>query len=267
MKQHSNIVVFDVETTGLDWKSDYILQLSAMKIRKSDFKILDKWSHYIKPCRAYTINPQAEVTHGLTREFIEKNGEDLKTLAPSFIAFCDGCDIAGYNSNSFDAKFIYKDFALAGCDFPLENRNFYDAFLIEKRLYPSRLAAIFHKYTGKTMEEAGLAAHDAMSDVTATAVVLKKQIQNHNLQWEDIDEWQENNLLTPDGTIRNAGLAGEPMLLVMATGKHRDEDIYELCKTEPQYIQWANQNLFSAYTRKKIAEYLKMRTSQEKNSK
>jgi DNA polymerase III alpha subunit (gram-positive type) len=45
-----NIVCIDVETTGLDPKNDYIIQLAAVKIDGSTLELMDRKQYFIKPC-------------------------------------------------------------------------------------------------------------------------------------------------------------------------------------------------------------------------
>ena len=113
----------------------------------------------------------------------------------------------------------------------------------------------------RLMEEAGLDAHNSLSDTTATAAVMATQMMQENLTWEDIDTWQENQIISPEGSIRNASMEGHEPRLVMAFGKWKDQDIYEMAQTPEgiSYLKWAKENVFSAYTLQVIAEYFKMR--------
>lgn len=264
MPQTKPIVFYDVETTGLSPQHDYIIQLSAVKFDPETWGELGRWNNYIKPSRAYTIHPDAEVTHGLSKDFIEKNGKLLKDVGPSFIEFIKDCDLAGYNSNSFDVKFLYNDFALAGFEFPIEDVQFFDVMRMQQRLYPNKLSEVYKRYFGKTMEEAGLKAHDSMSDVIATGRVMQAQMDKHNLGWDEIRSWQENQLLTPDGTVRNAARHDEPMLLVFSQGKYKDVDVYKVMNEDVSYLKWASQNLFSPYTLKLVRKYCKTRKESKK---
>ena len=51
-----NIVVFDIETTGLDRTKHQIIQFAALKIDTETNKILDQLNLYIKPFGEYTIS-------------------------------------------------------------------------------------------------------------------------------------------------------------------------------------------------------------------
>jgi hypothetical protein len=80
-------------------------------------------------------------------------------------------------------------------------------------------------------------------------------MQTHGLTYEDINEYQENNLLTPDGTIRNVAAADEELKIVFAVGKYKDSEFMDVIKKDPSYIKWYMENLASDYTKKVLREY------------
>lgn len=259
------IALLDVETTGLSAQYDWVIQLSAVKFDRDTFKPMGEFNRYVKPAGKWEIHPDAEATHGITKEFIETNGESMKIVGQDFLDFIDGCDIMGYNSNNFDILRIFKDFRYSGLNFPVEGIKFYDVLAMERKIHPMNLGSVFERYMGCTMEQYGLKAHDSLSDVKATLKVFENQMEF--LDYETIDEWQENQLLTPDGTVRNAAKQDEPMLIVFNQGKHRDRDVYEVMKEDVGYMKWAAKNLFSSYTLKLVREYCMAKQTTENSAK
>ena len=264
---NKKIASVDVETTGLNPQNDFIIQLSAKVFDKDTFKILEVFNEYIKPQHAYEIEPDATAVHGLTKEFIEENGKPLTEVGPGFLEMIKDCDILTYNGNSFDVKFLYNDFALAGLQFPIENKKFYDAFAMECRILPRDLGATFQRYMHRTMEDAGLKAHDSLSDVSATICVFREQMKSRGLTFEEIDEWNENNLISPDGSIRDVAKPGEPRKIVFRVGKYKDEDVYVVMKKDAGYMKWAADKMFAPYTLKIVRAYCKEKMEAEKASK
>lgn len=263
MKKSKNLVIFDVETTGLSKSEDRILQLSAVKIDR-EFRIIDRFNHYIKPSGSYTINEHAKEVHGIDEKTLDNLGEKLKDIAPKFLEFIENCDLAGYNSNNFDVAIAFKDFEREGFEFPIEGRKFYDVMSMERKLRPGNLGAVYHRYTGQTMEDAGLDAHDSASDVLATMTVMQKQFETHNLNWEEVGEWQENQMISPEGSIRNAGDSERGDLLVFAVGKYRDSDIFDIMQKDPDYCRWWSTNVATTYTRNKVRNYVQKRLEESK---
>lgn len=259
------IALLDVETTGLSAQYDWVIQLSAVKFDRDTFKSMGEFNRYIKPAGKWEIHPDAEATHGITKEFIETNGESMKIVGQDFLDFIEGCDIMGYNSNNFDILRIFKDFSYSGLNFPVEGIKFYDVLAMERKIHPMNLGSVFERYMGCTMEQYGLKAHDSLSDVKATLKVFESQMEF--LDYETIDTWPENELFTPDGTVRNASKPDEPMIIVFNQGKYRDRDVYEVMKEDVGYMKWAAKNLFSSYTLKLVRNYCVTKQNAEESAK
>lgn len=259
--KENNLIVFDLETTGLSKQTDRTVQLAAVKIDRN-FKILDKFKSYIIPSGQWTMTPGAEVVHGLTREFIEENGKPLAEVAPDFLKFIEGCDYVTFNGNNFDVQILWLDFAREDLELPFEGRKFYDVCGMERVLNPNNLRACFERYTGQTMDAAGLEAHDALSDVLATVAVMRGQFEKYDLNWDKIDDWKENELLTPEGSIRDAdGVDGR--ILLFAFGKYKEKDVYEIMKSDPDYCRWWSQNVATPYTRNIVRKYVTERKEKD----
>lgn len=247
-----NIVIWDVETTGLSPKEDFIIQLSCMKVNPETKEILGEKSWYIKPAHKYSIDPRATEVHGLTKEFIEENGKTIKEIADEFLSFIDGCDFMTYNGNNFDIKFLYKDFEMFGYDLKLEDRKFFDAYAMECTYNPRNLGTVYKKYTGNELE----GAHDAMNDVRATWEVWKSQMDVYQTSYDDLKNMNENNLLSPDGSIRYSNpLVDDTIVFVM--GKYKDTEFMEVMEKDYNYIQWFMNNVASNYTKEVLRKYYK----------
>ena len=245
------ICTFDVETTGLNSKEDFIIQLAVIKFSKNDFSRIDSKVWYIKPAHNYTISPEAEKVHGLSKDFIEANGVYLKEIIPIFKEMVKDSDYLTYNGNNFDVKFLYEEFKRWDDEFPIEGKKFYDVFAMECRFFPRNLSSVYKKYTGEEI----INAHDALSDVNATTKVFEEQLKQHNLSFNDIDEFQENSLLTPDGSIRNTAAPGDPLRIVFSIGKYKDSEFMDIAKKDPSYIKWYMNNIATEYTEKILKEY------------
>jgi DNA polymerase-3 subunit epsilon len=248
---HKYIVAWDTETTGLNPKEDFIIQLACVKFEKATGDVIAEKSWYIKPAHSYTISPKAQEVHGLTKEFINENGVYFKEIYQEFFKLIEDSDLLTYNGNSFDIKFLNEECKRWGLELPVYGKMFYDSFSMECRFAPRNLGAVFKKYMGYELE----GAHDALQDVKATVKVFQEQIKQNNLTYEDINLYQENNLLTPDGTIRNAAAPGEDLKIVFAVGKYKDSEFMDVSKKDPSYIKWYMENLAADYTKKVLKEY------------
>lgn len=251
MNKIKNIVCFDVETTGLSPENDYIIQLAAVKFNPKSFKIVGKVNWVIKPSQPYVMTPAATNIHHMTKEFVEKNGVPLASIANEFVEFIKDCDFLSYNGNTFDIKFLVKDFGLIGVNIELEGRYFYDAYAIETRLNPRTLSAVYKKYTGQELN----GAHDAFNDVLATIGVFRGQIESHNMTYDKLNEMEENTILTTDGSIRRANTPDQPELIVFTRGKYKEMDFLQVCEKDPSYIDWFMNNVATNATKKVLHKY------------
>ena len=243
-----DIVCFDVETTGLSQKEDYIIQLSMVKV-DSNLNKKDSKNWYIKPIHNYEIKSTAIEKHGITKDFLEQNGVSLKDIGQEIIDFVEGCDFLTYNGNSFDIGFLYKDLKIVGYNLDMNNRTCYDAFVLYKMMYPSTLEAVYKRCTGKELS----GAHNAINDVEATIEVYKC-LRNENVE---VDE-SVFAIASPENSIKRVIIDGKESL-VFSFGKYKDAEFMSVYKTDPQYVKWFLGNVTSEYTFNILKEYCKDR--------
>ena len=243
-----NIVAFDVETTGLSVKDDYVIQLSAVKL-DSELNIISEFNEYILPINDFVITEGAFGKHGMTKEFIAEHGKPLNIVATSFIEFVGDSDILSYNGNGFDVKMLVKDLRTVGIDFDL-TKTFYDAFALEKILLPRTLEATYKRYTGQDMTN----SHNALYDVYATVEVFKHQLKKFEeigTTIDDIMNFDDSKILCLDGMLKRDGDK-----ILFAKGKYKDVDFLDVIKKDPDYIKWfMNNQEFDVYTKQIAKNY------------
>lgn len=269
-QKQNNICVFDLETTGLNQQQDHIVQIGATLI-DPEFNELDHLSLYCipEPYRSdWKIPQSASRVNGLTRQIIEDHGGIPESEAiRRFIMFSEGHDYCGFNSNAFDVRFLYNRARALHLDWNINNRRFFDVRAIENHIHGRTLVDLFRLYTGgRTMDEVlGGQAHDALTDVRATAVVLRRQMSQEKLDWPQLAEMDCNNLLSPEGSLKylvskDSGGNIKEKTLALCNGKYKDTDILEVAQKDPQYIQWAVKNIFSDYSLSMIKKYIDSKT-------
>lgn len=249
-----DIVCYDVETTGLNSQKDFIIQLSLIKFKRDTWEIIGERDWYIEPIHAYEIDPKAQEVHGITKEFLKENGVCIKDIAQDFLEFTKDCDFLTYNGNTFDIKFLVKDFKTIGVDIDMD-RKFYDAYALECMFTPRNLSSIYKKYTGLELEN----AHNSLSDVRATIEVFKNQLSINEFGWDQLDELKENNLLCANGCIRRANIIGDDELIVFSAGKYKDSDVNLIIKKDPDYFKWFWNNVADERAKKILQKYYKER--------
>ena len=171
------LVVFDLETTGLDLVNDRIIQISYIKVSPNDAEGEEqRKSLFVNPGISIPLVVQ-ELT-GITDEMV-KDAPTFKQLAKILADTFTGCDFAGYNSNRFDIPMLAEEFLRAGVDFDFSKSRLIDAQSIFYKREPRTLAAAYKFYTGRKMEE-DFRAHRADEDTEATYRVLQGQLDKYN---------------------------------------------------------------------------------------
>lgn len=238
------LVVFDIETTGLDKDKDFIIQFSAIKYDKNNPDQLEKYDTYIKPSGAYTMSIAALAKHHITPAFLEDKPQ-FADVAGDILDFIDGCALVTYNGLGFDAPFLKREFKEVGITWNFSEVPFYDSFLEEKRRNGNTLADTFKRYMGKTMEEAGLEAHNSLADCEATLKVFLEQ--------QRISKFSPEEILTEDGFIKRQDFAGK-ITECFAVGKWSGVSVEYVAKNDRSYINWIMNNPGFEHKTKLICE-------------
>jgi len=174
------IVFFDIEATGLNVMKDQIVQIALIKY-SPDTAQPEELELLIKP--GVPISEEAMKVHGITYEKLEgKPG--FKEVAQQLFDFIGDADLAGYNSDRYDIPMLMEEFARAGIEFSIDERNNVDVQKIFYMMEPRTLKAAVRLYCNKELE----GAHDALADVRATVDVLKGQLERYkDVDFEDGD--------------------------------------------------------------------------------
>lgn len=271
------LVVFDLETTGLDLVSDRIIQISFIKIYP-DWKE-ERENIFINPERpipssvvALTGISDADVADAPT--FKQK----AKELADKF----SGCDFAGFNSNRFDIPMLAEEFLRAGVDFDFSKCRLIDMQNIYHKMERRNLAAAYNFYCGRKMED-DFEAHRADQDTEATWRVLQGQLDmyapenqseedrvlNNDMEelaefskmndfvdfagrivWEDMKDQDGKVLLDATGKVRRHE--------IFNFGKYKGWDVAEVLRKDPGYYSWMLASDFT-YNTKQVLTRIRLR--------
>lgn len=234
------LVIFDLETTGMNINRDRIVEISLLKVLPDGNEEL----------RTYRVNPgmpiPPEVTeiHGITDEDV-KDKPSFKEIAPELNAFLKECDFGGFNSNKFDFPLLVEEFYRADLEFDVEKRKFIDAQRIYHFKEPRNLKAAYRFYCDRELEN----AHSAEADTLATWAVLKAQLERYEDIPQDIEGLHrmsgQNNLVDLAGRFIYAN-DGE---VLFNFGKHKGRKVKDILKAEPNYYNWMMDGDFSMQTK------------------
>ena len=165
------LVIFDLETTGLDLVKDRVIQISYIKVFPDGKE--ERGNYLINPEKP--IPSVVEELTGIKNEDV-KDKPTFKQLAQTLNQIFSGSDIAGYNSNHFDVPLLAEEFLRAGIDFDFSKCRLIDVQTIYHKMERRNLAAAYKFYCGRKMEE-DFQAHRADEDTEATYRVLQGQLE------------------------------------------------------------------------------------------
>ena len=251
------LVVFDLETTGLDIVNDRIIQLSFIKVYPDGKE--ERGDHLINPGR-HIPEMITELT-GIDDEKV-KNAPSFKQISTTLAETFKGCDFAGFNSNRFDVPMLAEEFLRAGIDFDFSKCRLIDAQAIFHKMERRNLAAAYKFYCGRKMEE-DFEAHRADQDTEATYRVLMGELDMYSKEQQDEDERilpndmdflaefsKQNDNVDFAGRMIWAPITdkegkpltdkdGKPQLQeVFNFGKYKDYPVAEVLKKDPGYYSW-----------------------------
>jgi len=106
METHSEIIIFDTETTGLKPADDRILELSAQKfaIQGENLTMVDELHTYIKP--PFAIDPKITELNGITNEFLADKPVEEEAFVEIFTFFGEQPQILCAYNTPFDVRFL-----------------------------------------------------------------------------------------------------------------------------------------------------------------
>ncbi|MFC2100895.1 exonuclease domain-containing protein [Bacteroidota bacterium] len=256
------LVIFDLETTGVNVGSDRIVEICMVKIMPD--KETETIYERINP--TIPIPPVTTAIHGISDEDV-KDKPTFKERAKEFDHFLNGCDLSGYNSNKFDIPLLVEEFLRAEINFDLKGRRFVDVQNIFHKMEPRTLKAAYRFYCNKDLTD----AHDARADTMATYEVLKAQLD----QYEDVEIEDENGkkiipikndvqaLHDFSYNSRAVDLVGHIVynnqkVEVFNFGKYKGKSVETIFEKEPSYFDWMMKSDFPLST-KRVIQLIKLR--------
>ena len=271
------LIVFDLETTGLDLVNDRIIQISFIKVHPDGKE--ERENIFINPEKPIP----AEVT--LLTGISDADVADAPTFKQKAKELSDkfaGCDFAGYNSNRFDVPMLAEEFLRAGVDFDFSKCRLIDAQNIYHKMERRNLAAAYKFYCGRKMED-DFEAHKADQDTEATWRVLQGELDmyapgnqeeedrvlNNDMDelaefsrmndfvdfagriiWRDMTDKDGNQLLDATGKPRRHE--------VFNFGKYKGWDVAEVLRKDPGYYSWMLAGDFT-YNTKQVLTRIRLR--------
>lgn len=125
----SDYVVFDLETTGTSYKTDKIIEISAVKVIGGS--PVEEFTSLVNPMTH--IPYYATQVNGITDEMVA-DAPILDEVLPWFFEFIGDMILVGHNIHSFDMKFLYRDAeAMFG---KIPNNDYVDSLYLSRTKLP-----------------------------------------------------------------------------------------------------------------------------------
>ena len=239
------LIVFDLETTGINFLNDRIVELFMLKIEPDS-----KQSEYEQRFNPGIVIPDNVIAiHGITNEMVA-NEPAFSEKADELVKFIGNADFAGFNSNKFDLPMLMEEFYRCGIELDLEKRKVIDAQRIFHMMEPRTLKAAFKFYCDSELEN----AHSAKADTLATWEILKAQTKKYS----ELESTSES-LAKFSGQEHLADLSGRIVRdkdgnLVFNFGKYKGQEVSKVFEKEPSYYDWMMKGDFAGQTKRMITK-------------
>ena len=267
------LVIFDLETTGLDLVKDRIIQISYIKVFPDGHE--ERGDELINPEK--NIDPIITQLTGISNEQV-KDKPTFRQLAKKFETVFSGSDIAGFNSNYFDVPLLAEEFLRAGIDFDFSKARLIDACTIFKKMERRNLASAYKFYCGRRMED-DFEAHRADQDTEATYRVLMGELDYYTEEHQRaLGEDLTDRVLANDVQVLadfskvndNVDFAGRIVWAevngvrteVFNFGKHKGIPVAQVLRIDPGYYSWILAGDFT-YNTKQVLTRIRLREAQK----
>ncbi|HOK56067.1 MAG TPA: exonuclease domain-containing protein [bacterium] len=159
----NDLIVLDIETTGLNPDKDRICEVSFLKIKKDN--LIENFTTLINP--EIKIPESVSLISGIKDVDVE-NAPKFKEIVEKIRNFINGEILLCHNA-SFDISFLKKEFERVGYQFP--EVKIIDTYLIAKNFFSFRKNSLH--YLSQFYKLKRISEHRAEDDAKATFEIFK----------------------------------------------------------------------------------------------
>lgn len=217
-EKYDRLVLFDTETTGLQFSRDEIIEFSAVVLEKSG--VVQEYDELITLSPGGFVPPKIQQLTGITDMDIRERGIPKTRLCRDIGEMIAGNTLLlAYNAH-FDLSFLYYLLLRDGDPMILKGKHKLDLLTVyrDRHSFPHRLASAIEVYglSGKVVN-----SHRAIDDVLATVEVMKAMVAEKDDLLHYVDLF---------GYLAQYGLDGKPIGSVTYKPQQYDpvKPLYEL---------------------------------------
>jgi len=171
LKQFDRVVIFDTETTGIEFGRDEIIELGAVCLGREGET--DSMNCLIRLSDGRALPPFITELTGITDAKLEAEGVEKEEASRQFCRLLDGAEhplLVAYNAQ-FDLNFLYYFLRPFQRLDVLKAARFLDALTVyrDRRDYPHKLCNAIAAYN---LEDQAVNSHRAVDDARAAAMLL-----------------------------------------------------------------------------------------------
>ena len=181
---YQRLVLFDTETTGLDFSRDEIIEFSAIVVEQQDGKavVVQEYDELVALTPGNFVPPKIQQLTGIsTQDLLERGISKARLCRDIGEMFAGNTLLLAYNAH-FDLSFLFYLLLRSGDPGILKGKDKLDLLTVykDRRSYPHRLSNAIEAYglSGKVVN-----SHRAVDDVLATLEVMKAmELEKEDLQ-------------------------------------------------------------------------------------
>ena len=198
-EKYDRLVLFDTETTGLDFSRDEIIEFSAVVLDKTG--VIREYDELITLSPGGFVPPKIQQLTGITDMDLRERGLPKTRVCRDIAELFQGnVLLLAYNAH-FDLSFLYYMLLRHGDPQILKGKDKLDLLTVyrDRHSYPHKLCSAIERYglSGKVVN-----SHRAIDDVLATVAVMEEMVK------EKDDLLNYVNLF---GYLARFGLDGKPI--------------------------------------------------------
>ena len=173
--KYDRLMLFDTETTGLNFSRDEIIEFAAVVVERHDGEIVvtQEYDELITLSLGSTVPPEIERLTGISNQDILERGIPKEQLCRDIAEMIAGNTLMlAYNAH-FDLSFLFYLLLRSGDPTILKGKDKLDLLTVykDRHSYPHKLCNAIEVYnlSGKVVN-----SHRAVDDVLATVEVMKE---------------------------------------------------------------------------------------------
>ena len=179
--KYDRLVLFDTETTGLQYSRDEIIEFAAVVVEPRDGKptIIQDYDELIALSPGGFVPPKITELTGISTQDLREKGLPKARVARDVSEMLQGnCLLLAYNAH-FDLSFLYYFLLRHGDPMVLKGKDKLDLQTVykDRHSYPHKLCNAIEVYglSGKVVN-----SHRAVDDVIATVAVMEEMEKEQN---------------------------------------------------------------------------------------